>query len=280
METIANIEMAQAWDGEEGDQWTEHADRFEATGVHIWERFLKEVPIAASDRVLDIGCGTGESTRDAARLATQGFVLGVDLSSKMLGFARDRCRAEGLTNVEFEQADAQVHPFSAGSFDVAISSFGTMFFNDPVAAFANIGRAVKPDGRLAMLTWQALEKNEWLTAIRGALAVGRDLPAPPSGAPGPFGLADPDHIRGVLAAAGFESVELQGVEEPVPIGRDADDAWTFLSIMGIVKGLTESLDDEKRAQALENLRQTVNAHETPDGVLFAAAAWLITAQRV
>ena len=278
-DTIANVEMAKAWDGEEGDQWTQHADRFEATGVFIWERFLKDVPIAASDRVLDIGCGTGESTRDAARLAPQGRVLGVDLSSKMLAFARERCAAEGLTNVEFLQADAQVHPFEPERFDLAISSFGVMFFNDPVAAFANIGRALRPDGRLAMLTWQSLEKNEWLTAIRGALAMGRDLPAPPMGAPGPFGLADADHVRGVLTSAGFEAVELDPVEEQVPIGSDADDAWAFLSIMGIVKGLTEGLDDETRERALENLRQTVKAHETPEGVLFGSAAWLVTARR-
>ena len=279
METIANVEMAHAWDGEEGDQWTEHADRFEAAGVHIWERFLKDVPISASDRVLDVGCGTGESTRDVARLATQGFVLGVDLSSRMLGFARDRCRAEGLTNVEFLQADAQVHPFDTESFDLAISSFGTMFFNDPVAAFTNLGRALRPSGRLAMLTWQALEKNEWLTAIREALAMGRDLPAPPSGAPGPFGSADAAYVRDVLGAAGFEGVELEPVNEQVRVGSDSDDAWAFLSVMGIVKGLTEGLDEATRAQAFDNLRETVKAHESPDGVLLRSAAWLVTARR-
>ena len=279
METIANVEMAKAWDGEEGDQWAEHAERFEATGVYIWPRFLKAVPIASSDRVLDIGCGTGESARDAARLATEGYVLGVDLSSKMLEFARERCRREGLANVEFIQADAQVHAFAPDTFDLAISSYGTMFFNDPVAAFTNIGRALRPGGRLAMLTWQELAANEWLTAVRAALAMGRDLPAPPSGGPGPFGLEDPDRIREVLAAAGFDGIEIEPVVEPVRMGTDADDAWEFLGVMGIVNWMTDGLDDDARAQALAQLRAAVDAHETADGVLFGSASWLVSARR-
>ena len=279
MDTIANVEMAQAWDGEEGDQWTEHADRFEATGVYLWPRFLKEVPVGVSDRVLDVGCGTGEAVRDVARLATDGFVLGVDLSSRMLEYARERCDREGLRNVEFVHADAQVHPFERESFDLVISSFGTMFFNDPVAAFTNIGHAMRPDARLAMLTWQALEKNEWLTAIREAVAVGRDLPAPPSGAPGPFGLDDAARIREVLGAAGYSDVALESLHEPIRLGTDADDAWEFLSVMGFVKGVTEGLDEGDRAQALDNLRRTVDEHGTPDGVLFGSASWLVTARR-
>lgn len=277
--TIANVEMAKAWDGEEGEQWTEHAERFEATGVYIWPRFLEAVAIAPSDRVLDIGCGTGESARDAARIATEGYVLGVDLSSKMLGFAADRCRREGLANVEFIQADAQVHPFEPESFDLAISSYGTMFFNDPVAAFVNIRRALRPGGRLAMLTWQELAANEWLTAIREALAMGRDLPAPPSGGPGPFGLDDSGRIKEVLTAAGFDSVELESLVEPVRMGADVDDAWEFISVMGIVNWMTDGLDDDTRAEAVSRLRATVEAHSTGDGVLFGSASWLVSARR-
>jgi SAM-dependent methyltransferase len=275
--TIANVEMAKAWDGEEGERWTAQADRYEATGRRHARRLLDTGLIAAGDAVLDVGCGTGRSTRDAARLAAPGPVLGVDLSSQMLEEARRRSAAEGLTNVSFEQADVQVHPFPDGSFDVAISSFGAMFFADPVAAFANIGRALRPGGRLAVLAWRQLGRNEWLTAIRDALAIGRALPEPPNDAPGPFGLAGEDHVRAVLGTAGFDAVELESVDEPVWLGADADDAWDFVRTMGIVKGLTSDLEPADRERAFAAVRAALAAADGVDGVQFASSAWLLTA---
>jgi len=137
-EPIANVEMANAWDGEEGDQWTRFVDEFDTQFRSIWARFLDTDPIAPGDRVLDIGCGSGQSTRDAARLARDRSALGVDLSESMLAEARRRASTEGLTNVEFLRADAQVHAFDTATFDVAISRFGVMFFSDLPAAFVNI----------------------------------------------------------------------------------------------------------------------------------------------
>src|SRR3954463_10043791 len=119
-EEVANVDMARAWDGEEGDQWTRFADEYDDTNRSIWARFLETDPIRRADRVLDIGCGCGQSTRDAARLAHEGSALGLDLSSSMLAVARRRATAEGLTNVEFRQADAQVHAFDPETFDIAI----------------------------------------------------------------------------------------------------------------------------------------------------------------
>src|SRR5262245_29117389 len=119
---IANVEMAKAWDGEEGDDWTEHAHRYEATGRSLWPQFRAQVPVASTDALLDIGCGTGQSTRDLAHSVDHAF--GLDLSSRMLEYARDRAKEEGLTNVEFEQGDAQVYSFTPEAFDVAVSSFG------------------------------------------------------------------------------------------------------------------------------------------------------------
>ncbi|MGH9286473.1 MAG: class I SAM-dependent methyltransferase, partial [Acidimicrobiales bacterium] len=182
VDSIANVEMAAAWDGEEGARWVEHAEKYERAGRRQWEWFLRGDFIAPGDRVLDIGCGTGRSTRDAARRAPAGSALGVDLSARMLERARQVAAAEGLTNVGFDHADAQVYPFPAGALDIAISSFGAMFFSDPAAAFANIGRALRPGGRLAMLAWRELARNEWVTAMRAALAAGRTLPAPPPNA--------------------------------------------------------------------------------------------------
>jgi SAM-dependent methyltransferase len=279
MLTIANVEMAAVWDGPEGDEWTDDAERYEASCRRHWQHFVGAGLIHATDDALDIGCGTGEPTRDAARIATDGTVLGVDLSGRMIERARQVSAAEGLTNVRFEQADAQVHPFAEDSIDVAFSSFGAMFFNDAEAAFTNIGRAVRPGGRLGVLTWRELARNEWIQIFRRTLDAGRALPEPPVGAPGPFGLADPDQVRHVLDTAGFDSVVFEPVDEPIEFGADADDAWGFVRIVGLVKGLTQDLDEDAKAKALDDLRAEVVAHDTGHGVLFGTSAWLITARR-
>ena len=279
-EAVANVEMAAAWDGDEGNDWTEHADRYEASGRYIAPHLELGALTTSSSRVLDVGCGTGRSTLEAARLASSGLAVGVDLSSKMLAYARGRAQAEGVDNAEFLQADAQVHPFEPDTFDVAISVFGCMFFNNPVAAFTNVHRALAPGGRLALLAWRPLEDNEWLLTMRAALALGRNLPAPPLGAPGPFGLADPDQVRDILGTAGFVAVDLERVDEPILFGRDTDDAWAFaVQGMGIVRGLTGGLDAADKQQALDNLRRAFEKAESPAGVLVPSASWLITARR-
>jgi SAM-dependent methyltransferase len=279
MTTIAtaNAEMAAAWDGEEGDDWTEHAERYEATGRYFDAAFDAAAAIGATDRVVDIGCGTGGSTRDAGRAAPRGRVLGVDLSSRMLEYARARTRADGLTNVEYVQADAQVHPFPVDEFDVGISAFGAMFFGDPLEAFVNIRRTLRPGGRVVLSAWQPFERNEWLTTIFRSLAAGRDLPTPSAGQPGPFSLADEATARRVLTDAGFAEVELTAVEAPMWLGTDAADAWTFVSGMGPVRGLSRGLAPDVAAAALAELQDSVAAHETADGVAMGAAEWLITA---
>lgn len=276
---IANVEMAGAWDGEEGDEWTENAERYDTTDRWIGARFEALADIAQGDNVLDVGCGTGKVTRSAARRASSGSVLGIDLSSRMLEHARRQSEEEGLTNVRYVQGDAQVFPFEPASFDIAISSFGAMFFADPVAAFINIGRGLRSNGRMAFLAWQRFENNEWLTEIFGAVAVGRDLPAPRPGAPGPFGLAEPDTVRRILQDAGLADETITPVTEPIWQGTDEEDAWSFLSTMGIVRGLTEELAPEARRQAFANLRHAIAAHATDDGVVFDSAAWFITARK-
>jgi SAM-dependent methyltransferase len=278
--TIANVEMADAWDGDEGAAWArdwEHYDRG-FRGYH--ERLVDAAAISDGERVLDIGCGNGESTRDAARATPRGRALGVDLSSLMIERARSLAEVEGLANVRFERGDAQVHPFEPDDQDLALSRFGAMFFGDPHAAFTNIGRALRSGGRLALVAWQGLEENEWLQTIRGSLAVGRELPSPATGAPGPFGLADPDRVASLLAAAGFGDVELTALREPFWAGADASDAFTFLSNSGPARGLLDGLEPASRARALDGLRAAMTAHDTGDGVYFGSAAWLVTARRL
>ena len=274
-----NVDQAEAWDGDEGDQWVEDEARYDAAVQPHGRHLLAAARLAVDAQVLDVGCGCGASTRAAARAAGAGGALGVDLSARMLARARERSRAAGLTNVRFAQGDAQVYPFEGQAFDVAISRFGAMFFGDPGAAFRNIGRALRPGGRLALLAWQELGQNAWLGALRGALAAGRTLPRPPVGAPGPFGLADPAAVRRLLGAAGFEAIELVAVHEPVSLGADAAEAFAFVRRLPLTAGLLEDLDAPARAGALTQLRTTLAAHATGAGVRLDSGAWLITARR-
>ncbi|SFN80674.1 Methyltransferase domain-containing protein [Geodermatophilus obscurus] len=270
-----NAAQLGAWDGAQGAYWAAQADHFDRAVARYDEPFLAAADLHPGDRVLDVGCGTGRTTRDAARVT--GSALGVDLSSAMLEVARQRAAAEGLTGVRFEQADAQVAAFPPAGFDVAVSRTGAMFFADPVAALANVGRALVPGGRLVLLVWQALEANEWMTEILGALAAGRPLPAPPPGAPGPFSLADPGRIHEVLTASGHRQVEIEGLVEPEWWGADVDDALRF--VLGFAGWLLDGLDDAARGRALADLRRRLADHVTPDGVEFGSAAWLVTARR-
>jgi SAM-dependent methyltransferase len=276
---VTKVEQASAWDGEEGDEWTVHADRYDAACRRYDPHLIDSAHLAAADHVLDVGCGTGLSSRDAALVAIAGHVTGVDLSARMVDEARRRSEAAGILNTTFVQGDAQVHPFKPAAFDVVISRFGAMFFGDPAAAFANIARAVRPGGRLTLLSWQELADNEWVLALRETLAAGRSLPEPPAGVPGPFGLAHPRDVRHVLGTAGFEEVDLTSVREPMYLGTDSDDAFGFVSGLGLTRGLLAGLDDSAKQTALEKLRNRLAAHATPDGVLLGAAGWLITARR-
>jgi len=273
----SNADQLRAWDGDEGEYWADHADQFDRSVAAYHQGFLAAAAITSHDRVLDIGCGTGRTTLDAARLASTGSALGIDLSARMLDEARRRTAAEGVSNASFLQADAQVHPLERDHFDVAISRTGAMFFGDQIAAFTNIGQALTPGGRLVLLAWQPLPANEWIREISGALAAGRDLPAPPPGAPGPFALSDPDHVRTLLTTAGFTDVDLDGTEAGMWFGADADDAQRF--VLGLMGWMLHGLDDEVRGRAADALAATMTAHQTPEGVLLGSATWTISATR-
>lgn len=274
---VVNIDQAAAWDGPEGDVWTQQADRYDRASRQIWKRFVEAELVGGTDRVLDVGCGTGGPTRDIAHVTTDGEVTGIDLSTRMLELARERSADEGLDNVTFVRGDAQVFPFEPEELDVAMSSFGSMFFSDPVAAFTNIGGGLRRGGRLALLAWRALPENDWLMSLRGALAVGRELPMPPPDAPTPFALADPERVRTMLESAGFERVDLEPIDELIDLGADASDALAFAKTMGIVEGLTDGLVAQARAEAMSNLANLFHQRETADGVLLPSAAWLIRA---
>jgi SAM-dependent methyltransferase len=207
-------------------------------------------------------------------------VVGVDLSAVMLREAERQARAEGLTNVRFEQADAQIHGFSTAAFDVAISRFGVMFFEDAVAAFANVASAIRPGGRCVFLCWQDLLRNDWIMIPAGAALAYVPFPdLGAEGAPGPFSLADPDRIRTVLTQAGFGTVEVTDVADAVYLGQDAADATEFLRGTGMARVLLEDADADTQQKAMEAVRDTLEGHEQPGGIWLGAAAWLIEAAR-
>lgn len=273
----SNAEQLRSWDGDGGAYWAEHASRFDEGVAAYRPHFRAAAAIAGTEAVLDVGCGAGQTTRDAARAAPGGSALGVDLSSRMLDLARRLTSQDGPANATFAQADAQAHPFPAGSFDAVISRTGTMFFGDPAAAFANLARALRPDGRLVLMTWQPLERQEWLRSYFAALAAGRDIAPPPSGAPGPFGLDSPPHVRELLAGAGFTGIELTGVAEPMYAGPDAEDATRF--VLGQFGGMLDGLDEAARAGAVDDLHTVLADHLTDRGVHFDSAVWLVRARR-
>lgn len=273
----SNTEQLRAWDGAEGAYWAARADSFDRSAIPYHRRLLAAAAIGDRDRVLDVGCGTGQTTLLAARAASNGSALGVDLSSQMLAYARRRAVEDGIENVAFEQADAQVHPFGTAAFDAAISSTGVTFFGDLLAGLANIRRALRPGGRLVFLTWQPASDNEWIREFTSAFAAGREIPAPPSDVPSPFALSDPDRVRSLLTAAGFTDIGLEGSHEGMWFGTDADDAHGF--VLGLLGWMLEGLDDDGRAHALDALRSRMATHETPDGVVFDSAVWLVRATR-
>ncbi|PZF80299.1 class I SAM-dependent methyltransferase [Jiangella anatolica] len=238
--------------------------------------FRAALGIRAGDRVLDVGCGSGRTTLDAARIAADGGALGVDVSAARVEDARRLAAAEGVANVAFEVADAQSHPFVTAGFDLVMSRFGTMFFADPAAAFANLARASRPGGRLAMMVWQDRAANEWAGPLIDAVLGGAEQrPADDSA----FSLADPDATRALLTSAGFRDVEFAEVARPVWYGADVDEAFDAVVQLQDVREVLGRFAGAGLDRARERLRAQLAAHATPAGVRFDARAWIVTARR-
>jgi SAM-dependent methyltransferase len=272
----SNAATAKAWDGDEGAYWAVNAERFDRVLANYHRRFMDAAQIRLTDHVLDIGCGTGQTTRDAARAAADGDALGIDLSSEMIAVARRLAQVDGLRNARFRQADAQIHAFDSITFDAAISRTGAMFFGRPEVAFTNIAGALRAGGRLVLLTWMPVADNEWIREISTAAAAGRDLPAPAEG-PGPFSLSNSDRIRDLLHSTGFVATSVEPVSEAVWFGDDADDATSFT--VGLVGWMLDGLDDSRRRRAIDSLHAGMAAHQTPAGVLYGSGMWLTVAHR-
>jgi SAM-dependent methyltransferase len=237
------------------------------------EALRRAVDVQLHDHVLDIGCGTGQTTREAGRTAQAGSALGVDASAPAIERARELARADGLRNVTFEHANAQVHRFPPERFDLALSRFGTMFFDDPIAAFANIKQALRPAGRLVMMVWQAQERNEWHVAIHQSLGA-----ACASEGPDAFSLADPQTVTEILQAAGFAGVDFTDVGEPVYYGPDVATALDWARGFRCTNEVLKGLDAAAATRVVERLSDMLAGHLSDGGVWFNSRAWIVTAR--
>lgn len=274
--TVVNTDQAAAWNGPEGANWSATA-RAPVTDPDVVGPLLAAAAIADGDHVLDVGCGTGDATRRAAVLAGRGSAVGIDLSTLMVGIATEAAADEGLDNAEFVAGDAQVHAFPPARFDVVISHFGAMFFADPAIAFANLARALRPGGRLALVVPQAMASCEWYRAPLAALT-GAD-PTPETHPSLMFSLADPDATTGLLVDAGFAGVWMQPRHDRLWFGADVATAAGFFAGSGPVRALLESDPtlDEARARAV--LSVALRPYLADDGVRIGGDHWLVTATR-
>jgi SAM-dependent methyltransferase len=272
-----NVSQATAWGGRDGVLWAARAAHFDRAVAAHHRGLMAAAAVSPHDRILDVGCGTGQATRDAARAASRGHALGVDLSAQMLRVARRLTDQEQLANVSFVHGDAQVHPFTHRSFDLALSRMGTMFFGDPAAGFANIATALRSGGRLAIVVWQHPAANEWITAFRHALAGGRELPAPSTEEPGAFAQAEPARVEALLTSAGFCDVTFTDLRPPMWFGQTPDEALDF--VRDLMGGLVAALEDRARHRALDALHDVLTSQTTADGVVLGSAVWVVEARR-
>jgi SAM-dependent methyltransferase len=276
--TAPNAAQAQRWNGDSGRNWIAHRERHAAIRRPVIPRLLRAAGIAPGHRVLDVGCGCGEITIAAARAAHGGSALGLDLSAPMLDVARRLATEAGVGNVGFVEGDAQVYPLPPASFDAVISSFGVMFFADPVAAFGNLAGALRPGGRLAFLCWQDGRRNELFGIPLGAFRY--HAPGLPGLAGDDDAFTDPERVSGLLAAAGYPDVRIEPVTEPVRLGSDVGDVLGYVGSMRMVRTMIADLGDAALAERVRaTMAEQYAARQRPDGVWIDTAAWLVTALR-
>jgi SAM-dependent methyltransferase len=278
----ANAEQRSYWNSQAGPLWVANQERLDRQIRAHGERALAALAPAEGERVLDLGCGCGDTSLALARrVGPRGFVLGLDLSEPMLARARERAAAAGLAQLAFRAADLQSDALEAEGFDAAYSRFGVMFFVEPELAFANVRRALRPGGRLAFVCWRPLAENEWVRVPLAAAAAHLPPPKPPPpGAPGPFSLSDAGRVERILARAGFEGIRLEPVDLPlVPGGGDLDEAVAILLEIGpLAAALREAgAEPALRARVAAELRRALAGHVREGRVELGSAVWLAEA---
>jgi SAM-dependent methyltransferase len=272
-----NAEQAEDWNGAWGREFIEQRERHERMLGRLWARVLAAAAIQRGEHVLDVGCGCGETTVLAARAAGSGHALGADFSRVQVAEARRLAAAAGVANARFEVADVQVHPFEASVFDVVLSSFGVMYFDDPAAAFGNMRRVLRRGGRLAFTCWRTRDENPAFTAgfAQAAAEFGLlEMPGPGAA----FSLADTGRVGALLTGAGFGGIEVAKADEPMLIGRDIDDVLEYQRAYSTAAAILTGLNPAQTGTLTRLARDRLMAYAAPDGVTMPGAAWLVTAQ--
>jgi SAM-dependent methyltransferase len=231
-------------------------------------------------RVLDIGCGGGTTVLElAAHVGPNGHVLGADIAAQSVARTRERIADAGLRHAEAIVADVSSHSFGADSFDLSFSRFGVMFFSDPAAAFANVRRAMKPGGRVALAVFRAAADNLWpngpLAAVRHLLP---PVPVPGPEDPGPFSWAEPSRVHRILEGAGFREVSLTALDPSIQLGGTAAEAAQFMMLFGPLTRVLPDLPAPQRDAVRSALEVFFQGHTTSQGVVLPAANWVVRAR--
>lgn len=271
------------WNGDSGARWAANLERLDLMLQDFGDAAIAAAAAQPGEHILDIGCGSGASTFMLAdQVGPTGHVLGVDISQQLVELAR--AATPDAAPVEFRLADAATAAFPAEGFDLLFSRFGVMFFDDPVAAFANMRRALKPDGRVAFVCWRSATENDW---VRLPMAAIRDIvqpaPADPD-APGPFAFSNPERLTDILATAGFTDIEVRPFDTRLVYGRSdtreaaIDDALDMAFQVGPLARALADQPDDVRARAAEAVRAVFAAQSGDTSVLIDGAAWIVTAR--
>lgn len=271
--------MVEYWNGRPAHAWVTDAERFDTMLAPFGRRLLTAAVLTPGARVLDVGCGNGAISLEAARtVGPGGWVTGLDLSAPMLRVARRRAEEQGF-DVDFVQGDAQTASFDE-PFDVVLSRFGVMFFDEPEAAFANLAKAARTGGRLCFVCWQEMFANEWIAVPAMAMVAHVGIPdLPEPGVPGPFALADAQRTRSLLESAGWSEVIVEEHTDRMRMGRDPEDVVAFMLSEEMGRRVVEGKDPEAVQAGTEAALEALRPYATPEGVLLGGAYWLVTARK-